>query len=93
MLKYLFGINISFYVAYNKTNTSLCRWSLKFVDRNTQLTLTSKSTKKKNDRKRCKICSKLTIKTVERRHGRRSGVFVVNFEHISHRFVVFLLLL
>ena len=48
MLKYLFEINISFYVAYNKTNTSLCRWSLKFADRNTQLTLTcSKSTKKK----------------------------------------------
>ena len=83
MLKYLFEINISFYVAYNKTNTSLCRWSLKFADRNTQLTLTCSKSTKKNDRKRCKICSKLIIKTVERRHC----------EHISHRFVVFLLLL
>ena len=33
----------------------------------------------------------LTIKTPERHHGRRSGVFIVNFEHISHFFLVFLL--
>ena len=26
----------------------------------------------------------LTIKTPERRHWRRSGVVIVNFEHISH---------
>ena len=25
-------------------------------------------------------------------HGRRSGVFIVNFEHTSHLFLVFLLL-
>ena len=46
----------------------------------------------KNTRKRCEICSKLTIKTPERRHWRRSGVFIVNFEHISHLFLVFSLL-
>ena len=28
--------------------------------------------------------SKLTIKTPKRHHWRRSGVFIVNFEHISH---------
>ena len=28
--------------------------------------------------------SKLTIKTLERRHWRPSSVFIVNFEHISH---------
>ena len=38
-------------------------------------------------RKSCEICSKLTIKTPE-----RLGVFIVNFEHISHLFLVFLLL-
>ena len=38
----------------------------------------------RNTRTRCEICSKLTIKTAERRHWRRSGVFIVNFEHISH---------
>ena len=46
----------------------------------------------KNIRTRCKICSKLTIKTPEQRQWRRSVVFIVNFEHISHLFVVFLLL-
>ena len=45
-----------------------------------------------NIRKRCEICSKLTIKTPERRQCRRSGVFIFNFERISHLFLVFLLL-
>ena len=31
-------------------------------------------------------------KTPERRHCRRSRVFIVNFKHISHLFLVFLLL-
>ena len=34
-------------------------------------------------RKRCEICLKLIIKTPEGRQCRRSGVFIVNFEHIS----------
>ena len=38
----------------------------------------------RNTRTRCEICSKLTIKTPERRQLRRSSVFIVNFEHISH---------
>ena len=41
---------------------------------------------------KCKLCSKLTIKTSERSHWRRSDVFIVNFEHVSHFFVLFLLL-
>ena len=45
----------------------------------------------RNTRKRYEICPKLTVKTPERRHWRRS-VFIVNFEHISHHFLVFLLL-
>ena len=40
----------------------------------------------RNTRKKSEICSKLTIKTSERR------VFIVNFEHISYLFLVFLLL-
>ena len=36
--------------------------------------------------RRCEICLKLTVNTVER----RSGVFI-NFEHISNLFLVFLL--
>ena len=38
------------------------------------------------------ICSKLTIKTPEGHQWRCSGVFVANFEHISHLVLVFLLL-
>ena len=45
-----------------------------------------------NTRTRCEICSKLTIKIPERRQWRRSGVFIVNFEHILHLILVFLLL-
>ena len=46
-----------------------------------------------NDRSTTKRCSKLrttTTKTPKRRHLRRSGVFIVNFVHISHLFLVFL---
>ena len=46
----------------------------------------------RNTRPRCEICSKLTIKTPERRHWRRSGVFIVNFEYISHLALWFLFL-
>ena len=49
----------------------------------------------KNNRIKFEICSNLTIKTPERRHSgvewRRSGVFIVNFEHISYLVLVFLL--
>ena len=34
---------------------------------------------KRNTRSRCGICSKLTTKTPEWRHSRRSGVFIINF--------------
>ena len=41
-------------------------------------------------------CSNLTRETLGQglkgRHWRRSGVFIVNFEHVSHIFLVFLLL-
>ena len=38
-------------------------------------------------------CSKLTIETLDRGvKWRRSGIFIVNFEHISHLGLVFLLL-
>ena len=53
----------------------------------------------RNTRRRCEICStiriaivKLTIKTPDRRYWRPFGVFFVNFEHISHILLAFLLL-
>ena len=39
----------------------------------------------RNSRTMCEICSKLTKRTPERRH---SGVFIVNFEHISRLVLV-----
>ena len=38
----------------------------------------------RNTRKRCDICSKLIIKTPQRRQWHGSGVFIVNSEHISN---------
>ena len=46
----------------------------------------------RNTRTRCEICSKLTIKTPEGRHWHPSGVFIVNFEHISYLVLVFVFL-
>ena len=46
----------------------------------------------RNTRTRCEICSKLIIKAPERCQWLRSGVFIVNFEHISHVVLMFLLL-
>ena len=46
----------------------------------------------RDTRKKCEICSKLTIKIMEQRHWLRSGVFIVDFEHTSHLFLVSLLL-
>ena len=46
----------------------------------------------RNTKTRCEIRSKSTIKTPEPRQWRRSGVFIVNFEHISYHALVFLLL-
>ena len=44
----------------------------------------------RNTRTMFEICSKLTIKTLERRQWRRSGVFIINFEQISHIVLLFL---
>ena len=46
----------------------------------------------RNTRTRCEIYSNLTIKTPDRRYCRRPGVFIINFEHVSHLVLVFVLL-
>ena len=43
----------------------------------------------RNTRTRCEICSKLIKKKLEQRQW-CSGVFIFNFEHISHLVLVFL---
>ena len=45
----------------------------------------------KNTRKRCEMCSKLTIKTPERHYWHSYGIFII-FEYILLLFLVFLLL-
>ena len=44
-----------------------------------------------NTRKMLELCSKLPIKTPERRQWRRNGVFIVNFEQISNNVLMFAL--
>ena len=46
----------------------------------------------RHTRTRYEVCSKLTIKTPERRQLRLSSVFMVNSEHISHLVLVLLML-
>ena len=58
----------------------------------TQLTFTCLKSTIETLKKRCEICSKLTTKTPERHQWRYSGVFIVNFEHISHLLPLFQLL-
>ena len=45
----------------------------------------------RDTRARCEICSKLRIKIPKRWQLRRFGIFIVNFEHISHLLLVLLL--
>ena len=80
-----FNVHKSFRRCAGRSLNVLCTFPagiylLKFNNRNT------------NTRTRCEICSKLTIKTPERRQWHRSGIFIVNFKYISHLVLVFLLL-
>ena len=50
----------------------------------TQLTFTCSNSTVENTRKKCKMCSKLTLK----HQNQCSVVFIVNFEHISHFFSI-----
>ena len=78
LLAYSQACNITNKITSNIVQTILCSDSkipagiylLKFNNRNT--------------RARCEKCSKLTINIPEQRHWRRSGIFIVKFEHISH---------
>ena len=46
----------------------------------------------RNTRTSSEVCPKLTIKTPKLQHWRCSGVFIVNFENISHLVLVLILL-
>ena len=70
----------------------IIKWSALFIRKKIPAGIFLFKVNNRNTRTRCEICSKLTINTPERRQWRRSGVFIVNFEHISHLVLVFLLL-
>ena len=59
---------------------------------NSQITQKKFTRSRSTKETRYGIYSKLTIKIPGRRSSPRSGVFIVNFEYISHFFLVFLLL-
>ena len=75
-----------FYVQF-RINFSFCTFSRHFLANIYSFKFNNRSI-----RKRCEICSKLTIKTPEQRQWRRSSVFIINFKDISHLSLVFLLL-
>ena len=62
-------------------------WLSALVDKRTQLIFTcSKWSIETLEKGVNEMCLKLTTKTPECRHWRRSSFFIVNFEHISHLF-------
>ena len=72
-----------------KISVSACNFTKKFFS---QYKFTYSKVNNRSTRTSCEICSKLSLKTTERRQWHRSGVFIVNFKHISNLVLVFLLL-
>ena len=58
----------------------------------TQLAFTCSKSTTETLEKGVKHSSKLTIKTPERPQWQRFGIFIVNFEHISHFLLVYIVL-
>ena len=66
----------------------------KFIIYHSQVTIqlcenTFYNVKNRSTRRKWDICSKLIIKTPQRRHWRRYGAFITSFAHISHLILVF----
>ena len=70
-----------FYVATWKFLHLFQYYSTKMLTQHLNVCLFKVNNRK--SRKRCEICLKLTIKTPERRHWPRSGVFIINFEQVN----------
>ena len=78
---------IHFYVA----SQVISIWSLHYGNILAPVRIYILKVNNRNTRIRCEICSKLTLKIPEQCQWRRPGIFLVNFEHISHLALVFLL--
>ena len=85
----LFSLEISFAISLSKCDLSLIdSFTFFFPAGNYMFRVNNRNTRIKRE-----ICSKLTIKTPEWRQLHRFGVFIANFEHISHLVLLFLLFL
>ena len=78
----------SFYVNYLGNYVSALNYLCNYVSTGIYLFKVNN----RNTRARWEMCSTLTIKTLKLRQWCRSGFLIVNFEHISHLVLVFLLL-
>ena len=95
ILKTSFPANIYLFKFNNKSTRKRCKIFSKLTIKTPeqrQANIYLLKFNNRSTRKRCEIFSKLTIKAPERCQRRRSGVFIVNFENISHLFLVLLLL-
>ena len=81
--------NPFYFINLKSNNNSFVQWKMGYI---APVSIYLFKVNNTNTKTRCKICSNLTIKTPERRQWRRSGIFIVNFEHISQLVLVFLLL-
>ena len=68
-------------------STVLFNW---MVDRSTFYIFISKCKRNHWNQPKYEICWGLSMSTPERRQWHRSGVFILNFEHILHLFLIFL---
>ena len=71
-------------VFWRRLKTFLRVWTIFFVNKNLLTGIVAGIYLFKVNNGNSEICSKLTIKTPERRQWRLSGIFIINFEQISH---------
>ena len=79
---YLFEVN-NYYYYYYYYYYYILKKILRLLTEYQTNTWLTKVFNNNNTRKKCEICSNLTIKTPERRQWGHSNVFMINFEHIS----------
>ena len=86
------NIHISLRFTYILSILNIWAYFLRAADSNLPTNTYLFKFNSRNNRKSCGTCSKVTIKTQERCQWYRSGVSIVNLDHISHLFLVFILL-
>ena len=74
------------FISWDRPNGGIRRYGFRFESRFSESPsdIYLLKVNNRNNRTRCEIYSKLTIKIPEQSHWRRSGVFIVKIENISH---------